>query len=651
VQENRVVRIAGDKAHPMTRGFACVKTVRYPERQHHADRLTTPLVRIGKKGAGQFAPISWDDALAEIAGRLQQLLDRYGGESIMPYSYAGTMGLVERDHPLAFFRAIGASELDWTICAATGSTAWEMAYGPNKLSVAPADVAHAGLIVLWGVNVARSNSHLLPWINQAKRAGAAVWHIDPYRNETSALSDHHLPIEVGSDAALALAIGREILQRGREDREYLSRYACGLEEYRAACEPWTINRAADRCGLTPQSILELIDAIVATKNPFFRVGYGMTRNECGGNGLLAVALLPALLGAWQHRGGGGMLSTSGGFMLRTHRAQGMHLLKPGVRHFNQNELGKALASADPPVRGFVVFNSNPAVVAPDSAAVRRGLSREDLFTVVLEHFQTDTADYADFLLPATTFLEHPDLYTSYGHYHLQWADPVVEPVGESRPNSWVFRELARRLKLPDETLYWSTEQVARELLSSDHPHLAGIDFEGLRVRKSIPLSLPEDFRPYAFGSNHVDGKIHFGSPAPEQREFVENTRADFPLRLISPPGSHLVNSTMGNISSILRLAGGEPNILVHPTDAESLGIRDGETVQLVSPEGSIRRRARVTGETRAGVVIAVGLWWPKLAPDGRGLNELTSQRLTDFGGGSCFGNVVVRLEKLTSING
>ncbi len=424
VDQGKAIALQGDKNHPITRGFACVKTARYPERQHHPDRLTKPLLRAGPKGSGVFQPITWDEALARIADRLQHDLKTHGGDSIMPYSYAGTMGLVERDHPLAFFRALGATELDWTICAATGGAGWELAYGPNKLSVAPEDAAKSGAIVLWGINVARSNSHFIPWMNAAQKRGARIWHIDPYCNETSRLADGYMQIRVGTDTALALAIGREILQRGRQDHEYLAAHCSGLEAYLESVEPWTIARAAEFCGVESAQIEQLIEDICSVPNPLFRVGYGMTRNEGGGNAMLAVSLLPALLGAWKHQGGGALLSTSGAFGLNTKRPSGVHLLQPNVRHVNQNQLASALLELQPPIRSLIVFNSNPAAVAPDSSRVRQGLRRDDLFTVVLEHFQTDTADYADILCLRPRFS------------NIQISIPLTATIICNGPNRW-----------------------------------------------------------------------------------------------------------------------------------------------------------------------------------------------------------------------
>lgn len=644
VESNRVVKLEGDPEHPITQGFACVKTYRYPERQHHPERLRYPLKRVGAKGEGRFVRVSWEAALDEIAERLQAIIDRYGPESVLPYSYAGTMGLLERDRPLAFFRALGASELDWTICAATGSAAWEANYGPHKLGVLPEDVPNAKFIILWGINSLRSNSHLTPFLKRARQQGAYILHIDPYRNETSRFADEHWQLTPGTDAALALAMGQVILSEGLEDADYLARYANDLSDYRAAAAEWPPERAAEFCGLDSARIVELSRRFARARASYIRVGYGMTRNEGGGNALRAVTLLPALIGAWQHRGGGATLSTSGAFMLNTRRYSGAHLIKPGVRHINQNQLASALTGLRPPVMALFVFNSNPAAVAPDSSRVRAGLAREELLTVVLEHFQTDTADYADYLLPATTFLEHPDLYTAYGHSYLQWAEPVVPAEGECRPNSWVFAELAKRLGLAEPCLYWSAEEAARELLDTDHPYLTGITFERLKAERSVRLATGE-LRPYREGSHYPDKKIRF-SPAPRQLTFEEQPSAAYPLRLISPPGSHLLNTSMGNIPSLLKAAGGEPTVLIHPADAAAYGVTDGARHRIVSKQGSIIRKTLVTDDCKAGVLIAVGQWWPKLAPDGKSLNDLTSERLTDLGGGSTFGNATVRIEPL-----
>jgi anaerobic selenocysteine-containing dehydrogenase len=643
IEDGKVTKFSGDPDHPVTRGFACVKTAKYPERQEHCERLTTPLRRCGRKGEGQFESVSWDVALDEIASKTQAILDKHGAQSILPFCYAGTMGVIESGHALALFRAMGAIELDQTICATTGSAGWEMNYGPNKLGPDPESVIHARFIILWGVNVMRSNSHLVPILKEAQRRGAKILHIDPYRNETSLIADEHWQIRVGTDAALALAFGRQIIHQGWIDEAFVHEHAVGFDDYRKACEEWTVEKAADFCGLSAERIAKVIEHYARSECSFIRIGYGMTRNEGGGNAMRAISLLPSLIGAWKRLGGGAVLSTSGAFALNKSRLGGRHLIKPGVRHVNMNQLASELERNQDAIRGLFVFNSNPAAVVPDSNRVRKGLAREDLFTVVLEHFQTDTADYADYLLPATTFLEHADLYTSYGHYHLQWAKPVVAPRGEARSNTAIFAELGKRLGIHEPTLYASTEEIAQDLLQTDHPFLEGITFERLQRERSVKLNLPSPYLPYSQGSHFEDGKIRF-HPAPKQLIFEESTSAEYPFRLISPPGAFVLNTSFGNIESLLKAAGGQPRVIVHPTDAATIGLESEGMVKIVSECGSIARQALVNEQTLPGVVIALGQWWPKLAPDRKSLNDLTSERLTDLGGGSTFGNTVVRLE-------
>ena len=642
VEGGKVTGLAGAVGHPVTRGFACVKTARYPERQEQADRLLVPLKRVGRKGEGRFEEVDWETALDAIAARLREIVAVHGSQSVLPYHYGGTMGILEGESPRAFFRALGALELDQTICATTGSAAWEANYGPWKVGTDPEELVHARAIVLWGINVLRSHSHLAPFLTEARRRGARILHVDPYRNETSRFADEHWQIRVGTDAAVALAIGGALAERGYLDHDYLAAHASGLDDYLAACRQWPLDRAASFAGIDAGALSRMVDWWGASESPFVKVGYGMTRNESGGNALRAVSLLPALVGAWKRRGGGGSLSTSGAFRLARQRVTAEHRVAPGTRRVNMVRLASELEPGRSPIRALFVFNSNPAAVAPDSARVRAGLARDDLFTVVLEHFQTDTADYADWLLPATTFLEHADVYTSYGHYHLQYADPVVPPRGQARSNRWFFARLAERLGLDEPSLAWDTPRLVEELLSSDHPWLAGITAERLVREKSVKLALPDPFRPYAEGSHFPDGKIRF-APPPEQLEFAERTSADYPLRLISPPGAVVVNTTMGNVPSIIRQAGGEPHVIVHPADAARAGVSGAGRVRIESASGSIVRKAIESEDAREGVVVAVGQWWPKLAPDGKSLNDLTNERLTDLGAGSTFGNVVVRI--------
>ena len=646
VEGDRVTHLAGDPDHPITQGFACAKMARYPQRQEQSDRLLLPQRRVGKKGEGKFEVVSWETALDEIADRTKSIIAKHGPQSILPYCYGGTMGVIEGNAPFAFFRKLGALELDQTICAATGGAGWEMNYGPNKLGTDPEDLVHSKYIVLWGINALRSNSHIAPALKSAQKNGCHILHIDPYRNETSRFADEHWQIKVGTDAALALAIGNEIFENDWQDGEYLEQFADGLDEYRTACKQWSLERAAEYCDVPLESLRTMVRRFATSGASYIKVGYGMTRNEGGGNAMRAISLLPALIGAWKQLGGGGCLSTSGAFGLNTSKMSGAHWIKPGTRKVNMTLLASELDPDTTQVHGLFVYNSNPAAVAPDSSRVRRGLSSDKLFTVVLEHFQTDTADYADYLLPATTFLEHTDVYTSYGHYYLQYSEPVVKARGQAKPNSWVFHELARRMGFDDECIYWTPKQIIEDLLKSTNPRLEGITAERLIQERSVKLNLPKPYRPYSDGSNFPNRKIRF-APAPMQLEFEVQPSGEFPLRLISPPGPFIINTSMGNVPSVIKMAGGEPQIILHPADAGPLGIGDGDRVTVTSENGRILRKAIVSEDGKQGVAIALGQWWPKLAPDRKSLNDITSERLTDLGGGSTFGNPVVRVEKST----
>jgi anaerobic selenocysteine-containing dehydrogenase len=502
-QEGRLLKVEGDPRHPITRGFACAKTYRYPERVR--ERLLYPMRRIGRKGEGRFQRVSWEEALDGIAQRLMEVLDREGGEAVLPYHYAGTMGLIENQHPLAFFRAIGASELLETICATAGSAAWEMTYGP-RLAPDPEDIPEARHIVLWGINSLSTNSHLTPFLKEARRRGARIVHIDPYENLTSRFADWHIKIRPGTDAALAYGLAHVLFREGLVDGEYLEKAALGLEAYREEAERWTPERASALTGVPPEAILRLAREMGEAKRVFLRVGYGMTRHPGGGNALRAAILLPALLGAWRYPGCGAMLSTSGAFFLNKRFLGGRHLLEgkhppegyfrpnPRARAINMNQLGTALTALDPPIKALFVFNANPLVVAPNTGKVKAGLEREDLFTVVLEQVMTETALYADYLLPATLFYEHPDLYTSYGHHYLSWNEPLAEPEGEARPNTWVFRELAKRLGLKEPTLFWSAEEVAGSLLQTGPPLPPG-DHPGEAQGGGLPEAQPPQALP------------------------------------------------------------------------------------------------------------------------------------------------------------
>jgi len=526
--------------------------------------------------------VSWEEALDAIAARLRTILDAYGGEAVLRYNYAGTMGLIQGRRPLVFFRAIGASELDETICSATGEAAWAEIYGREKLGVDPEDVPKARTIVLWGANVVTTNSHLVPFLREARRQGARILAVDVYRNRTARFADRFFRVRPGSDGVLAMALAGAFFRRGAADLDYLSRHVEGWEAFREAALGVSLEDAARESGLAVEEVQELADLLARGAPQLFRVGYGMTRHEGGGAALMAVLALPVVLGAWRREGGGALLSTSGGFRLNKARLEGLHLWKkarprgyfrpnPYARHVNQIQLGRALTELrDPPVQALFVFNANPAATAPNSGLVRKGLLREDLFTVVLENAMSDTARYADFVLPATHPLEHADLYASYGHYWISWSEPVAEPPGEARPNTWVFAELAKRLGLDLPELAEPPEKTARELLDTAHPFLVGLDFERLRAEGSVKLALPRPFLPYAEG--RPDGK-KLRLPVPRLK--VPAPDPGYPYRLLTPPAHHFLNTSFGMIPGLRAAEGGEPRVWVHPEDAQREGLADG----------------------------------------------------------------------------
>ncbi|WP_034385518.1 molybdopterin oxidoreductase family protein [Deinococcus sp. YIM 77859] len=637
------VKLTGDPSHPYTKGFACAKTVHYPARQHHPQRPLYPLRRVNPKTDPEprFERVTWDEALDDIAARLQTLLNTRGPSAILRYNYAGTMGLMEGSHAHALWRALGTPELDETICATAGTAAWALGYGA-RYGVDPLDVPHARLIVLWGINALSTHSHLTPQMTAARKAGARILHIDPYRNRTSQYADTHLKLKPGTDAALALGVMHELFAHGWTDEAYIREATQGVEELREAAQEWTPERTAQVTGLSVEEVRDLAHAIGTTRPTYIRVGYGMTRHEHGGTNLRAVTLIPALTGDWRYRGGGVVLSTSGAFPLNRSRLGGAHLIREDVPHVNMNELASALAP-EAGLGALIVYNTNPAVVAPDTQRVRAGLARNDLLLVVLEQAMTETARLADYVLPATTFMEHPDVYTSYGHHWLGYNPAVLPAPGEARPNSWVFQQLARRLGVTEPSVYWTVDELLAELLNTSHPYLAGITPERLKAEGSVRLTLPDPFLPYAHGAQTPSGRVQL-APAPRYREPRAVLNAEYPLRLLTPPAHHFLNSTYGNLPNLTRAEGSEPHVLIHPADAEAYALADGEYAVIKSEVGQATRRVKVTEAAQPGVAVVEGTWWGLSAPDGTSINAVTAQTLTDLGGGSTFHNTRVRVE-------
>lgn len=665
VKDGKAVKVTGDPDHPPTQGVLCTKVSRYAERTHHRDRLLTPLRRIGRKGEGRFEAIGWDEALRYAAERLKPIAAR-APEAIVPYSYAGTMGLVQGESVAArFFNALGASRLERTICAAAGAAGLRYTYGAS-LGMHTEYFEESELILIWGSNPIASNLHFWTRAQEAKRRGAKLIAIDPYRSLTADKCHQHIALRPGTDAALALAMIHVLIRENLIDRDYIDAHTLGFEPLKARAAEYPPARAAQICGIEEQVVVHLARAFGATRKASIRLNYGMQRVRGGGNAVRAIASLPSLTGAWRERSGGVLLSSSGWAPVNSSALERQDLL-PGwpsklPRLINMNAIGDALlhpgdAAFGPKVEALIVYNSNPVAVAPDSEKVAAGFAREDLFTIVLEHFQTDTADYADLILPATTQLEHLDVHKSYGHTHVMANLPAIAPVGESRTNTDIFRGLARAMGLTHPALFESDEQIAANALRWDDPALAGQSWDTLKANGWAQLKLPE--APFANGGFRTpSGKCEFYSerlekegrdplpdylPPYESADAAPELAARFPLAMISPPARNFLNSSFVNVES-LRSTEGEPHVDIHPADAHARQIADGEIVRIYNDRGSMQARARVTDRAREGLIVGLSIWWKKLAPDGRNANQVTSQALTDLGGSATFYDCLVEVE-------
>jgi len=635
----RAVRVMGNPQNPFTHGGLCVKVAHYEKRTYHADRLLYPMKRIGRKGEGRFERISWDDALDTIAARLKSIA-KENPQSILPYSYAGTMGMLQgASMDRRFFHKLGASLLDRTICATAGMFGMRYTVGAS-VGTNPETVDQSKYIIVWGSNIITSNIHLWRYMLKARSQGAKIVTIDPLRTRTAEQSDEHIAIMPGTDGALALGMMHIILRDGLQDQEYIDRYTLGFDQLKARVAEYTTSRVSEITGI-PAATIERLTREYATNPPaFIRVNYGLQRHAGGGMAVRNIFCLPALVGAWRHPGGGALLSTSGFYSLNTGSLERPDLIKPNTRTINMSRLGDALTNVDPPVRALMVYNSNPAAVAPNQQRVLAGLKREDLFTVVLEHFQTDTADYADILLPATTQLEQFDIHKSYGNVYMQANNPAIRPLGEAKPNTEIFRLLARRMGLDDPCLQDSDEDMARQALAGSR-----IKLEELKEKGWMPIGVP--VAPFANGGFPTpSGKCEFFSdrlqhldplptyiPPREDRLSNQPLAAKFPLALISPPAHHFLNSTFVNVFAKNELG---PTLEIHPDDARPRRIETGQDVQVFNARGDFLAKAVVTDRTRPGVLSAPSIWWNKLVPGHRNANSTTSEEITDLGGGATF---------------
>lgn len=679
VENGTAIKVAGAGAHPTTNGFLCTKVNRYLERTYSPQRVLYPMKRVGAKGKGLFARISWDEALDTIAAKFKEIAAD-NPQAILPYSYAGTMGLIQGESmDRRFFHQLGASLLDRTICASAGSAGYSATMG-LRLGTDPERFDEAKLILIWGSNPITSNVHLWPKIVEAKRRGARVIAIDPYRSLTAEKCDEHLALLPGTDAALALAMMHVLIKEDLLDHDYIERYTHGFELLRERALEWTPARAAEITGLTTEQIVKLAREYGTTKPAVIRLNYGMQRHAGGGMAVRTVTCLPALIGAWRDAAGGVLLSTSSTFVMNTNALQRPDLIWNNPRTINMSALGDALlgyqrvqkANAkgapsetleplDPLVKAIYVYNTNPVAVAPDSRKVIAGFQREDLFCVVHEIFQTDTADYADIVLPATTQLEQFDLHRAYGHMYVMVNNPAIAPLGEAKPNTEVFRLLAARLGYDDPCFSDSDEEMARQALQSDHERMQGINLDELKAKGWQRLNVPERYAPFAEGNFPTpSGKCEFFSetlakqghdPLPTYippRESVLDAPAlakQYPLAVISPPAHNFLNSSFANLPSFLK-AEKEPWLDIHSTDAAARNIAAGDRVRIFNDRGAFTATARVTDKARPGVVVALSVWWKKLTRDGTNANDVTGQGLTDLGAAATFYDALVEVEKV-----
>jgi anaerobic selenocysteine-containing dehydrogenase len=712
VEDGRATKIQGDPGHPVTRGFLCAKVAKYLDRVYSPDRVLYPMRRIAAKGllAAQrtFAPhgrpgarpevaegaavptqdaqvwerITWDEALDEIASRFRKIIADFGSEAILPYSYGGTLGAINgASMDRRFFGRLGASELERTICSSAGEAGLESVMGV-KLGTEPEQFVHSRYIIAWASNIHGNNVHLWPFIEEARRNGAKLVVIDPYRTRTAACADWYLPINPGTDAALALAMMHVIIGEGLHDADYVAKYTLGFDQLCEKVKAYSPERASQWTGIAAEDIRNLAREYATVRPSVIRVNYGVQRSEGGGMATRAISMLPCIIGSLKEVGGGIHLSTSGAFDLNKDALRRPDLKPEGSQHpprvVNMVELGKALNTlTDPPLKALFVYNSNPAAVCPNHNEVVRGLKRTDLFTVVHEQFFTDTTDYADIVLPATTFFEHKDLQAAYGHYYLQISDQAIEPLGECRPNVEVFRALAGRMGFNESGFSESIDEMIDGALASNNPWLEGITRERLEREGQVRLNLaasgarlpasgrdiaraagvvPEPFLPFAQGNFRTpSGKAEIYSEAmkalgldpvaeftpPLESRHRGQGRA-FPLELLARKADNFLNSSFSNVASVQAME--ETNLLeMNSADAQARGIANGDTVKVYNRRGEIFLRARVDGAVQPGVVSAK-LNWAKLGPGLRNINVLTSEKLSDLGNSATFYSVLVEVE-------
>jgi anaerobic selenocysteine-containing dehydrogenase len=643
VEGDRAVRVSGDPEHPFTRGTLCPKMNRYQDTVHSPRRLTTPLLRTGGKGAGEFRPIAWDEAVGLIARRWRAIIAESGAEAILPYSYAGTMGLIQRNAGHPFFYRLGASQLDRTICTPAKAVGWAAVMGETP-APHPDTVADSDLVILWGINAAASNIHFLHGVRQAKKRGAQVWLIDTYRTETAALADRTFLVRPGHDGALALGLMHLLVREQLVDRLFLETSVQGFAELERQVLPdYPPERVSELTGLAEATLLEMARAYGRARAPFIRIGGGLCRYGNSAMTVRSIVALPALVGAWGKPGCGCLCGTSTGGAFAMNEVLREDFMNTPTRLINMNQLGEALNElSDPPVRSLYVYTSNPAAVAPDQNRVLQGLLRDDLFTVVHERFLTDTARYADIVLPATTSLEHSDLYRSYGTYCIQRAQPVIPAVGLSKSNWEVFALLAAAMGFEEPFFRQGADDLIDRLLAIPKPMRAGIDLSALAQGRAVELPTPQGPPVFATPS----GKIELLNPRQPRPlpVFTPPYGGELSLSLMTAPSLYALNSSFYERDD-LRQKQQAMCLKMNAADAAARDLTDGAEVIAANEHGQVSFILQVSDRVPTGVVVAEGVWWIEFAPGKRSVNALTSQRLTDQGAGSTFYDNRVEVRK------
>jgi len=660
VENGRAIAIRGNPDHPPTGGVLCTKVARYLERTYSDQRVLHPMRRVGAKGEGRFERITWDDALDIVAERFTAIAGSADGpQAILPYSYAGTMGLLQyASMDRRFFHKLGASLLDRTICASAGKAGWAAVVGAS-IGMDVEQFRHSKLIIIWGSNPVASNLHFWTQAQEAKRRGARLVVIDPYRSATAEKCHQHIAPMPGTDGALALGLMHVLVAEGLVDREYIEAHTVGFVALAARARAWTPERTAATCGITRDEVVNLAREYGTTRPAAIRVNYGMQRVAGGGNAVRAIACLPALVGAWRDPAGGALLSSSGTYPVDAFALERPDLIAGSPRTINMSAIGDALLEArDPPLRAIYVYNSNPVAVAPESRKVRAGFGRDDLFCVVHEIFPTDTADFADILLPATTQLEHIDVHNSYGHLYALANNKAIEPLGEALPNTEVFRRLAARMGFTEACFQDSDEAIAQQAWRHDDPRAQALDWASLSRDGFRRLAVDDAYAPFAQGGFPTpSGKCEFASatyaargedPLPDYIPPRESAATNpglarrYPLAFISPPARNFLNTSFANLPAFVAEER-QPWLDLHEADARDRGIEDGARVRIFNDRGSFEATARVGTRARHGVAVAPSIWWQKLAPDGHNANAVTSQALTDLGRAATFYDCLVEV--------